>query len=361
MDKTEADILLQKQSWAARRRETKPKAVSLPTDRLIDVYPLDPARSLPLVITPAVPELSLPDWTRNNREFIEDLLRKHGALLFRSFRMKGVADFQEYLDATAVELMNYMESATPRTELSEKVYTSTEFPPNQHISLHNELTYVVTWPMKIWFMAVTPPETGGETPIADVRRVFERLDDAIKAPFMSKGWMLVRNFGDGLGLPWKTSFHLDNRADAESYFNRSRIQYEWKDEDRLRTRQVRPAVAQHPKTAEKVWFNHVAFWHVSSLPAEVREAMLSVFNEDELPYNTYYGDGSPIEDSIVQEIRAAYAEETVVFPWQKGDLLMLDNMLVAHGRNPFSGERKVIVAMAEPFSSEEDIKVKDEE
>ena len=361
MDKTEADILLQKQSWAARRRETKPKAVSLPTDRLIDVYPLDPARSLPLVITPAVPELSLPDWARNNREFIEDTLRKHGALLFRGFRMKGLADFQEYLDATAVELMNYMESATPRTELSEKVYTSTEFPPHQHIALHNELTYVVTWPMKIWFMAITPAETGGETPIADVRRVFERLDNAIKARFMRKGWMLVRNFGDGLGLPWKTSFHLDDRADVESYFNRSRIQYEWKDEDRLRTRQVRPAVAQHPKTGEKVWFNHVAFWHVSSLPAEVREAMLSVFNEDELPYNTYYGDGSPIEDSIVQEIREAYAEETVVFPWQKGDLLMLDNMLVAHGRNPFSGERKVIVAMAEPFSSEEDIQVNGEE
>jgi alpha-ketoglutarate-dependent taurine dioxygenase len=123
---------------------------------------------------------------------------------------------------------------------------------------------------------------------------------------------------------------------------------------------VRPAITQHPTTGEKVWFNHVAFWHVSSLPAEVREALLSVFSEDELPYNTYYGDGSPIEDSIVQEIREAYAEETIAFPWQKGDLLMLDNMLVAHGRNPFSGERKVIVAMAEPFTPVQNVQIKSE-
>jgi len=361
MNKTETDISLQKRSWAGRRRATTPKAVNLPTDRLVDVYQLEPTHSLPFVISPVVPELSLPDWTMNNREFIEANLHKHGALLFRGFRMKGLADFQEYLDATSMELMHYMESATPRTELSEKVYTSTEFPPNQHISLHNELTYVATWPMKIWFMAVIPAETGGETPIADVRKVFERLDEPIKARFLRKGWMLVRNFGDGLGLPWQTSFHMDDKAEVESYFRRSRIEYEWKDAGRLRTRQVRPAIAQHPKTGERVWFNHVAFWHVSSLPAQVREAMLSVFSEDELPYNTYYGDGSPIEDSVVQKIRDAYAEETVVFPWQRGDLLMLDNMLVAHGRNPFSGERKVIVAMAEPFTPEENIHVGSEE
>lgn len=346
------DVPLQKRAWAGRLRETKPKAVSLTPDRLIDSYPLEQARLLPLVISPAVPDLSLADWTTNNRDFIEAKLHQHGGLLFRGFEMKGLADFQEYLDAAAIDLMHYMESATPRTVLSDKIYTSTEFPPSQHISLHNELTYVVTWPMKIWFMVVTPATTGGETPIADVRRVFERLDDGIKARFMRKGWMLVRNFGDGLGLPWQTSFHMDDKGEVESYFRRSRIDFEWKDEDRLRTRQVRPAIAQHPKTGEKVWFNHVAFWHVSSLPAEVREAMLEVLGEDELPYNTYYGDGSPIEDSVVQEIRAAYDEETVVFQWQKGDLLMLDNMLVAHGRNPFSGERKVIVAMAEPFTAE---------
>jgi alpha-ketoglutarate-dependent taurine dioxygenase len=113
---------------------------------------------------------------------------------------------------------------------------------------------------------------------------------------------------------------------------------------------VRPALATHPKTGERVWFNHVAFWHISSLEKGVKEAMQSVLEEYELPYNTYYGDGEPIEDSVVEEIRDAYRQETIEFLWQKGDILWLDNMLVAHGRNPYSGERKILVAMGDAFS-----------
>jgi len=46
-----------------------------------------------------------------------------------------------------------------------------------------------------------------------------------------------------------------------------------------------------------------------------------------------------------------YQQEAVIFPWQAGDILMLDNMLTSHGRKPFVGARKVLVGMAEPFSS----------
>jgi alpha-ketoglutarate-dependent taurine dioxygenase len=138
----------------------------------------------------------------------------------------------------------------------------------------------------------------------------------------------------------------------ESYCRESRIECEWKGADRLRTRQVRPAVRVHPRTGEPVWFNHLAFWHVSSLEPRLREVFLGEFGQEELPYNTYYGDGTPVEDSAIEEVRNAYREETVAFPWQKGDLLMLDNMLVAHGRHPFSGARKILTAMGEPYSDQ---------
>jgi hypothetical protein len=72
------------------------------------------------------------------------------------------------------------------------------------------------------------------------------------------------------------------------------------------------------------------------------------------PYaNTYYGDGSPIEPKVLDQLRAAYNAETVSFPWQKGDLLMLDNMLVAHGRSPFVGPRQILVGMAELVDQEQ--------
>jgi hypothetical protein len=51
----------------------------------------------------------------------------------------------------------------------------------------------------------------------------------------------------------------------------------------------------------------------------------------------------------------AYHAETVSFPWQQGDLLMPrhDNMLVAHGRAPYTGRREVLVGMAEPITEEQ--------
>lgn len=246
--------------------------------------------------------------------------------------------------------MEYTEGATPRTKLGDSIYTSTEYPPDQTIALHNELNYVTMWPMKILFFCVIPATGGGETPIADVRRVFQRLDPAIRERFMDKGWMLMRNAGEGLSLPWQTTFHASTRQELEEYCQRAQVEFEWKDHDRLRTRQVRPAVARQPKTREWLWFNHVAFWHVSSLEPAVREAMFKVFKEEDLPYNTYYGDGSPIDDEVVAALRAAYDAETVRFLWQKSDLLLLDNMLVAHGRSTFSGARKLLAAMGAPNS-----------
>src|SRR5262249_42613829 len=169
--------------------------------------------------------------------------------------------------------------------------------------------------------------------------------------FTQKGWMLVRNFGGGLSLPWQASFHTQDRSEVEAYCRQADIEFEWTGADSLRTRQVRPAIARHPQTGEMVWFNHILFWHISSLEPNVRDSLLALFKEEELPYNTYYGDGTPIETSAVEEIREAYRQEKVAFSWQRGDILMLDNMLTAHGRNPFVGERRVLAAMGEPNSN----------
>ena len=94
------------------------------------------------------------------------------------------------------------------------------------------------------------------------------------------------------------------------------------------------------------------FFNITSLPAGVRAAFTSGIEEEDLPFNTYYGDGSPIEAAVLEEVREAYDRETIAFPWEKNDILMVDNMLVAHGRQPFTGPRKIVVAMAEPFNGQ---------
>jgi alpha-ketoglutarate-dependent taurine dioxygenase len=339
-----------KHEWTEKRKNVVPKVISLSRNELVKSSFLDPERTLPLVIEPNMESVSLQAWVSNNMDFIERKLLEHGAILFRGFDLRDQADFSQSLNSTRVELMHYMEGATPRAQLGDRVYTSTEYPADQSIALHNELNYVITWPMKIFFFCVTPAQEGGETPIADVRKVYRRMNPKVIEKFTQKGWMLVRNFGDGMSLPWQTSFRMSDKLELEKYCRASHVEYEWKGENRLRTRQVRPAVRRHPKTGEMVWFNHVEFWHISSLKPEVRRLFLAEFDKEDLPYNTYYGDGTEIEDSVVEVIRAAYSEEAVKFRWERGDLLMMDNMLAAHGRSPFSGPRAILTAMGEPYS-----------
>lgn len=327
---------------------SRQRAAAFSMGREVDISHLSADRPLPLVIRPNLRGIQLPIWVEYNLEFIEDQLAKYGGILFRGFDVKSSDDFQRVLQSLGVQLMYYMEGATPRVEVGNKVYTSTEFPPDQTISIHNELCYVTTWPMKIWFYCPHPAEEGGQTPIGDVRKVFNRINPETLAPFIEKGWMLVRNFGAGFGPSWQTSYRVEDKSALEAYFNQASINYEWKSADHLKTWQVRPAVARHPKTGEMVWFNHIGFWHVSSLNPGLRDMFLAEFGEEGLPYNTYYGDGTPIRAEVIEEIRRAYEEETVAFLWEKGDILMLDNMLVAHGRCPYKGTRKVLVSMGEP-------------
>jgi len=331
------------------------KTISVSESNLIKIELIQSKSLLPLVVQPTGERLNLITWAASNRDWIETHLLKHGGILFRNFKINGTTEFEKFIQTISGELLDYSYRSTPRSQVSGKIYTSTEYPASQSIPLHNEMAYSLNWPMKIWFFCLESAEVGGETPIADSRKVFARLDSKIKEKFIQKKVMYVRNYGDKLDLNWQNVFQTTNKSEVENYCRKSGIEFEWKDSNHLRTRQVCQAVATHPKTGETVWFNQAHLFHVSSLEREVYQSLLAVFKEEDLPRNSYYGDGSPIEAFVFDEIRQVYQQEAVVFPWKEGDILMLDNMLAAHGRLPFAGSRKVLVGMANPFN-DKDIK-----
>ncbi|HEX6290124.1 MAG TPA: TauD/TfdA family dioxygenase [Herpetosiphonaceae bacterium] len=335
-------------SGAKRQPIARRKAVSIAQPDLIATNTLQPDRPLPLLVTPVVDGVRLIEWAAGHREQIESWLLKHGGILLRGFALGSVSDFEQFIGSTADNWAEYREPATPRSQVSANIYTSTDYPPAQRIFLHNENSHTESWPMKIYFFCVTAAQQGGETPIADCRAIFERIDPAVRQRFTEKQIMYVRNFGDGLGYSWEQVFKTTDRREVEAYCRDNQIEAEWKPDNGLRIRYVRPAVAKHPRTDEPVWFNHGTFFHISTQEPAIRESLLAAMPEADLPYNTYYGDGSSIEPEVLNHLRAVYNEATIAFPWQEGDLLMLDNMLVAHGRSSFVGPRKVLVGMAEP-------------
>ncbi len=332
-------------------KAVKRKVVEISQENLVKAELFHPEQLLPLVIQPAVDGVNLITWAANNLKQIETWLLRHGGILFRNFNVRAVGEFEQFIQASSGALLDYSYRSTPRSWVSGKIYTSTEYPAAQSIPLHNEMAYSLNWPMKICFFCVRAAEQGGETPIADSRKIFQQLDPKIKDKFLQKKVLYVRNYGDKVDLTWQNVFQTTSKSEVESYCRQAGIEYEWKDSTRLRTRQVCQAVATHPKTGETVWFNQAHLFHISSVNPEVRQSLLSTFKEEDLPRNAYYGDGSAIEDSVLDEIRDLYQQQAVIFPWQEGDILMLDNMLAAHGRLPFVGSRKVVVGMAEPLSS----------
>jgi len=335
-------------SFKSKRRQ----GINLSLSELVNITPLLSYSALPALCKPTVEGVNLLTWATNNKQLITENLFRHGGILFRSFQIKEIAEFEKLIQTLSGDLLEYRDRSSPRSAVQGKIYTSTDYPADQSIFLHSENSYAATWPLKIFFYCVTPAHEGGETPIADTRRLFNNLEPKIRNRFIEKGVMYVRNFGDGFGLSWQTVFQTTNPSEVEEFCHKNSIEFEWKQGNRLRTRSRRQAVATHPKTGETVWFNHAAFFHVSTLEANIRTALLTEFAEEDLPHNTYYGDGSPIESEILEAIRAVYKQETVIFPWQAGDILMLDNMLTAHGRMPFIGKRKVVVGMSEQFSLE---------
>ncbi|WP_017328297.1 TauD/TfdA family dioxygenase [Synechococcus sp. PCC 7336] len=332
-----------------RSRRQRGSGIQVSATQLVTTAPLQPDTLLPLVVSPAVEGLNLTSWAAEQRQWIQAQLWLHGGLLCRNFTNVGAETLESLFAALGGELMEYAYRSTPRSPVRGRIYTSTAYPASESIPLHNEMSYSRNWPMRIGFSCLQSAATGGETPIADSHKVWASLDPEIRDTFARKQVLYVRNYSRELDLPWQTVFQTEDRAAVEQYCRAAGIEWEWRSGDRLRTRQVCQAVAQHPQTQAWVWFNQAHLFHVANLPPETRQSLLAVVDEADLPRNTYYGDGTPIADRILAIVRAAYAEHTVAFRWQTGDILLLDNMLVAHGRRPFTGERQVVVGMDEPY------------
>ncbi|AHH99272.1 TauD/TfdA family dioxygenase [Kutzneria albida] len=279
----------------------------------------------------------------------EDLLPVHGAVLLRGL---GISDPDSFHEAVrgfgSPTIDSYRGGNTPRSTVSEGVFTSTEYPARYEITLHNELSYAHQWPSRLFFCCLVAAETGGATPVCDGRALLADLDPAVRERFESRQVAYHQHLhgGHGLGKSWQQTFETRSRARAEEYLTAAGARFAWTTEGGLRVTQVRAAVRQHPATGEPVWFNQATQWHPSNLPYDEADLLLSVVDSElDLPHSASYGDGGAIGADDLAQVRRAERRNKLSVPWRPGDLMMIDNMLVLHGREPFTGSRKVIVSM----------------
>jgi alpha-ketoglutarate-dependent taurine dioxygenase len=281
-------------------------------------------------------------WVSENEPQLMDELRAYGAIVLRGLSA-GVDEFSDVVSTLGGPSLAYTERSTPRSSVKGNVYTSTEYPASAEIPMHNESSYSDSWPGYLYFLCEVAPEAGGCTPIADSRKVLENIPDSVRERFEG-GVVYTRNYREGLGLTWQEAFQTSDREAVEHYCREHGMEAAWVGGE-LRTEALRPATRMAASTDAEVWFNQANLFHTSSLDPEVREALLELYDESELPRNAYYGDGKPIPDADIDAITKAYRKISLELPWQEGSVLIIDNMRMAHGRKAFSGNRRVLVAM----------------
>jgi alpha-ketoglutarate-dependent taurine dioxygenase len=270
-------------------------------------------------------------------------------LLFRGFEIDGLADFRRVSLAVDPTLVRYTEPATPRTEHEDRIYESSEYPSYHSIHLHSELSYTYAWPLQALFHCAVAPAVGGETPLGDNRTILAGLDPRVRERFVRLGVTYLRNYGEGLKVPWQKVFATDDPRMVEDYCRRNPpMRMEWKPDGGLRTRSIRPAVTPHPLTGEPMWFNQAHIFHIGSLGATVAEDLLATFGEEGLPVHAFYGDGTRIGDADLAEVFRMLEASKVSVPWRQGDVLLADNVRMSHGRNAFEGARQILVSFVGP-------------
>lgn len=284
------------------------------------------------------------------REFLsstvlDEFLLQEKAVVFRGFGISN-ATYDSVADLMLPNRLPYVQGNSPRTKVGRNVYTSTEYPAEFEISMHGEMSYAHTWPARLLFFCERAAASGGATPVVDARLWLQSIDSTVRDAF-APGVRYTQNLhgGVGLGKSWQATFETEDRAEVEAVLDAAGAEWKWRNDGSLWVSQVRQATLRHPVTGVEVWFNQADQFHPAGLGADAA-ALAEVVPADELPQNAMFADGSPIPAEYITHVQETGMRLAIDVDWRVGDLLLIDNVAVGHGRRAYTGQRRVLVAMS---------------
>lgn len=295
-------------------------------------------------------------------------LTSHGVIYLRNFDMAKedlVASVESILPENSL-VNSYQGGVTGRPKVDRNLFLTTVIPSENAIQLHHEMSYLSNFPAKIFFYSNLPSEHGGATPITFSRRVKKDMDPKLFNEFKKRGVCYIRNYYGQVKdswkilLSWQKAFEVQSKSEFEIAAKKLGFEYEWIGEN-LRTWNVRPATTIHPVTGEEFLFTHAAILHsycADGISNPFKRSGTSAITKEESdiidkmpmmeqPYLAAWGDTREIlSNEIIENLFSTYNRNKISLNWKKGDLMMIDNILAAHGRDPYIGDRETFALLA---------------
>ncbi|MEM7278990.1 MAG: TauD/TfdA family dioxygenase [Pseudomonadota bacterium] len=284
-------------------------------------------------------------WLAMQKTSLLKSLSLHGAILFRGFPVNGAEDFDAFIRAFGLDSFTYEESLSNavRVNRTELVFTANEAPPDVSIFLHHEMAQTPLFPSRLFFCCEKAPQSAGETPICRSDILLGELEKRVPA-FVEKCDQLGVRYSNvmpgeddpnsGQGRSWRSTLGVVSRREAEARLEKLGYEKQWLADGSLKaTTPVLPAI-RTLQDGRRVFFNQLiaAFRGWNDVRNESSKAIC-------------FGDGSEISATDMQVAIDLGDQLSFDLAWESGDVVLIDNYLVMHGRRPFSGERRVLAAL----------------
>lgn len=314
----------------------------------------------PLFISPELGVLSdhpaFIAWCREHGADLDRLILEHGAIVLRGFPMATAEDFDELAGLFPPYQPGYVGGMSPRKKIGGNVMESTRLIETYKIALHSEMAYMKTYPPRLAFFCKQASTTGGETIIGDMHRFMKSMPADLRTKLEQHEVHIVRNYGpahstDSLDVidhpdkvAWNDALDTDDRAEAEKRCAALGMTPIWNEDGTLTLLDVTPTFTTHPKTGDSFYRSNLHTNASFERPGFI-EIVAELRAKQTRPSGMYLDTGEKLTYEEAETIVKLYESIELGWPWQNGDVMILDNLQVAHGRNTYTGPREIMVAL----------------
>jgi alpha-ketoglutarate-dependent taurine dioxygenase len=317
------------------------------TSPALSLTPLHPSFGLMIESRARAPLQTLP------AEEVAAHFRRHGALLFRNFAVE-TEDFLAFTSRYCRDFSTYQGGgfrwgALDRKKINgnDTLLTVTGSTQSFGIPLHGEMYYMSRRPTLLWFYCESPPTAAGETTLCDGAELYRRLSPPAREYFLKNRLRYIRHLLDG---EWQVAFQTGELDDLRRWCVENETALSEHGDGSVTVEYVSSAVCKERGAGGDIFINNLLVIHSAeqAIRAGLAAELLSL-PRNACPLVVRLEDGSEIPAALVEEIEETANSISVKHAWRKGDVLLVDNTRVLHGRKKCADSaRNIYVRMGEP-------------